>query len=81
MLGMRASFSRATKANIAYEEAITPWIRGLILLFGVGSTVILAECIMLYENGRIELFSAMAMFLFLFSLFNSIKHLYMKTPL
>lgn len=74
--GPQKSFAAMTEANIAFENDFTPWLRGIYGIIGAGTTAILIITIVHYQTGTIELFSAIAIALLLFSLFGPMRRVY-----
>lgn len=81
MLGERsrelsANFRESCRTNIGFEEAMTPWMLGVNLLYGLGSTAILALSLHLNSRGLLDGAMLMGILLFVFNLFGPLKALY-----
>ena len=73
---LRRGFRQMTEANLAFEAEHTPFERGFQLLYGLGTTAILALSVRLLERGALPVGSFVGVMLFLFSMFSPLKHLY-----
>jgi len=81
MLGERSrklseEFEKSCRESIAFEKDYTPWARALNLTFGIGTVLVMALSVYLYN---IDVFKAdylVGMFLFLFDIFLAIKAYY-----
>jgi ATP-binding cassette subfamily B protein len=69
-------FEKSCKESIDFEVAYGPWARALYLVFGIGTSLMLAVSGLLYSNGDITPAYMVGMALFLFDLFVSIKSYY-----
>ncbi|MCR5721727.1 MAG: ABC transporter ATP-binding protein/permease [Lachnospiraceae bacterium] len=69
-------FEKSCKESIDFEVAYGPWARALYLVFGIGTSVMLAVSGLLYSRGDITPAYMVGMALFLFDLFVSIKSYY-----
>ncbi len=69
-------FEKSCKESIDFEVAYGPWARALYLVFGIGTSVVLAVSGLLYSRGDITPAYMVGMALFLFDLFVSIKSYY-----
>nr|MCR5500179.1 ABC transporter ATP-binding protein/permease [Acetatifactor sp.] len=69
-------FAKSCKESIDFEIAYSPWARALYLTFGIGTSLVLALCAFLFQNGEISDIYMVGMALFLFDLFVSIKSYY-----
>ncbi len=69
-------FEKSCRESIDFEVAYGPWARALYLVFGIGTSVMLAVSGLLYSRGDITPAYMVGMALFLFDLFVSIKSYY-----
>ena len=69
-------FEKSCKESIDFEVAYGPWARALYLVFGIGTSIMLAVSALLYSRGDITPAYMVGMALFLFDLFVSIKSYY-----
>ncbi len=69
-------FEKSCRESIDFEVAYGPWARALYLVFGIGTSVVLAVSGLLYSRGDITPAYMVGMALFLFDLFVSIKSYY-----
>ena len=69
-------FRRSRDTSTAFERKMTPWTRGLNLLFALGITGIFAASIHLEQSGGIPLPYLLGVLLFVFDLFGPLKALY-----
>lgn len=69
-------FEKSCRESIDFEVAYGPWARALYLVFGIGTSVVLAVSGLLYSKGDITPAYMVGMALFLFDLFVSIKSYY-----
>lgn len=70
------NFRRSRDTSTAFERKMTPWTRGLNLLFALGITGIFAASIHLEQSGGIPLPYLLGVLLFVFDLFGPLKALY-----
>ena len=75
---LRGSFSEMTSSNLAFENRITPWQRGLLSVYGIGTTAILAATIYLFEHGNLDKAAFVGVVLMAFGVFTSLKHFYQQ---
>ncbi|MCR5311765.1 MAG: ABC transporter ATP-binding protein/permease [Lachnospiraceae bacterium] len=69
-------FEKSCKESIDFEVAYGPWARALYLVFGIGTSLMMAVSGLLYSTGDITPAYMVGMALFLFDLFVSIKSYY-----
>ena len=69
-------FEKSCKESIDFEIAYSPWSRALYLTFGIGTSLVLALCAYIFQNGEISDVYMVGMALFLFDLFVAIKSYY-----
>ncbi len=69
-------FEKSCKESIDFEMAYCPWSRALYLVFGVGTSAMLALAAFLYNTGEISSVYMVGMTLFLFDMFVAIKSYY-----
>ena len=70
------SFERNCKVNLDFEDGHAPWARGVNMIYGVGTVLLLALSTFLYCKGVMPLNYYIGMLLFLFDLFVPIKTFY-----
>jgi len=70
------SFEHNCKVNLEFEADHAPWARGVNMIYGAGTVLILALSTVLYFNGAMALNLYIGMLLFLFDLFVPIKTFY-----
>lgn len=70
------NFRRSKDMSLGFEEAMTPWMRGLNILYAVGMTAIFGLAVYLQQTGTLSLPYMLGMLLFVFDLFGSLKALY-----
>lgn len=70
------NFVRSKDTSIGFEQKMTPWTRGLNILYGVGISVIFCLCVVLHFEGGLTLGSLLGVLLFVFDLFGPLKALY-----
>lgn len=70
------NFRNSKDISIGFEEAITPWLRGLNLLYALGMSVVFGLSIYLQITGVLTLPYLCGVLLFVFELFGPIKALY-----
>ncbi len=70
------NFRRSRDTSTAFERKMTPWTRGLNLLFALGITGIFAVSIHLEQSAGIPLPYLLGVLLFVFDLFGPLKALY-----
>ncbi len=73
---LEGSFETNCRVNIDFEFAHHPYKRGVFLIYGIGTVVMLALSAFLYSNGFMELNIFIGMLLCLFDLFVPIKSFY-----
>lgn len=70
------SFETNCRVNLDFEFSHHPYKRGVFLIYGIGTAVMLAVSAVLYMNGLMELNLFLGMLLCLFDLFVPIKSFY-----
>ncbi len=70
------SFRETCRTSLKFEENHTPWQRGLNLLYGLGTTLVIGLSVFLYGRGMLDVTYLMGIMLFVFDLFGPIKALY-----
>ncbi len=70
------SFENNCKVNLGFEEAHAPWSRGVNMIYGAGTVLLLIVSTCLYYKGAMPLNYYIGMLLFLFDLFVPIKAFY-----
>lgn len=73
------SFAQMRDSSLAFEASYVPYERGMRILYGLGTTVILAIGIWLAQLGELAPERFLGLLLFLFSLFTPLRHLYQQT--
>ena len=73
---MTDQFKRSKDTAIAFERNMTPWTRGLNLLYALGIAAIFALSVWLQRNGMLSLPYLLGVLLFVFDLFGPLKALY-----
>ena len=70
------NFEKSRKTSLQFEEAMTPWQRGLNVIYAVGITAIFGTAVYLQQIGELSLPYLMGLLLFIFDLFGPLKSLY-----
>ena len=70
------SFEKNCRVNLDFEFSHHPFKRGVFLIYGIGTVIMLAASAALYLNGLMELNFFLGMLLCLFDLFVPIKSFY-----
>ena len=70
------NFRRSKGTSLRFEESMTPWMRGLNLLYAAGMTLIFALAVWLEQSGELSLPYMLGMLLFVFDIFGPLKALY-----
>ncbi|MFT3983942.1 MAG: ABC transporter ATP-binding protein [Lachnospiraceae bacterium] len=70
------SFKETCRTSLAFEENHTPWQRGLNLLYGLGTTLVIGLSAFLYFKGMLDVTYLVGIMLFVFDLFGPLKALY-----
>lgn len=70
------NFRRSRDTSTVFERKMTPWTRGLNILYAVGITAIFALSIWLQQSGSLSLPYLLGVLLFVFDLFSPLKALY-----
>lgn len=70
------NFRRSRDTSTAFERKMTPWTRGLNILYAVGIAAIFALSVHLEQNGVLSLPYLLGVLLFVFDLFGPLKALY-----
>lgn len=70
------NFRRTKDTAIAFEEGLTPWQKGLNVLYAVGMTGILGLAVYFHQTGSLELPALLGILLIVFEVFGPLKALY-----
>lgn len=70
------NFRTSRDTSIGFEESLTPWQRGLNVLYALGMTALFGLSIYLQQTGQMSLPYMMGMLLLVFDLFGPLKALY-----
>lgn len=70
------NFRRSRDTALGFEEAMTPWMRGLNILYAAGMTAVFGLAVWLQHAGELSLPYMLGMLLFVFDLFGPLKALY-----
>ena len=70
------SFREICRTSLAFEENHTPWQRGLNLIYGLGTVLVIALSVFLYFRGILNVPYLVGIMLFVFDLFGPLKTLY-----
>ena len=70
------NFVCSKDTSIGFERKMTPWTRGLNILYGFGIAAIFCLSVFLYFNGALSLAYLLGILLFVFDLFGPLKALY-----
>lgn len=70
------SFKETCRTSLEFEENHTPWQRGLNLIYGLGTALVIGLSAFLYFKGMMEAIYLVGIMLFVFDLFGPIKALY-----
>ena len=70
------NFRRSKGTSLRFEESMTPWMRGLNLLYAAGMTLIFALAVWLEQSGELSLPYMLGMLLVVFDIFGPLKALY-----
>lgn len=73
---LTGNFKRSRDTSTAFERKMTPWTRGLNILYGIGVTCIFALSVYLQQNEMLSLPYLLGVLLFVFDLFGPLKALY-----
>ena len=73
---LTGNFSRSRDTSTAFERKMTPWTRGLNILYAVGIAAIFALSVWLQQSGSLSLPYLLGVLLFVFDLFSPLKALY-----
>ena len=74
--GLSENFAKSCDESIAFEKDYTPWSMGLMLVYGLGTSAVLALAVYLFHIGEISNIYLIGVMLFLFDMFVSIKAYY-----
>ena len=69
-------FETSCRESIKFELDYTPWARALVLVYGVGTALVLAVSGLLFNNGMISAEYMVGMVLFLFNIFLPVRNYY-----
>lgn len=70
---LRKGFRKMRDADLQYEKQHAPWERRLMILYGIGSGIILLLSIWLLQEGKLENAAFIGVLLFLFNIFVPIR--------
>lgn len=70
------NFRRSRDTSTVFERKMTPWTRGLNILYAVGIAAIFALSVWLQQSGTLSLPYLLGVLLFVFDLFSPLKALY-----
>lgn len=70
------NFRRSRDTQTAFERRMTPWTRGLHILYALGIAAVFALSVKLQQSGSLSLPYLLGMLLFVFDLFGPLKALY-----
>ena len=73
---LTGNFRRSIDTSTAFERKMTPWTRGLNILYAVGIAAIFALSVWLQQSGSLSLPYLLGVLLFVFDLFSPLKALY-----
>ena len=73
---LTGNFRRSRDTSTAFERKMTPWTRGLNILYAVGIAAIFALSVWLQQSGSLSLPYLLGVLLFVFDLFSPLKSLY-----
>ena len=70
------NFRRSRDTSTVFERKMTPWTRGLTILYAVGISAIFVLSVWLQQSGSLSLPYLLGVLLFVFDLFSPLKALY-----
>lgn len=70
------NFRRSRDTSTVFERKMTPWTRGLTILYAVGISTIFVLSVWLQQSGSLSLPYLLGVLLFVFDLFSPLKALY-----
>lgn len=70
------NFRRSRDTQAAFERRMTPWTRGLNILYALGIAAVFALSVWLEQSGALSLPCLLGVLLFVFDLFGPLKALY-----
>lgn len=73
---LTGNFRRSRDTSTAFKRKMTPWTRGLNILYAVGIAAIFALSVWLQQSGSLSLPYLLGVLLFVFDLFSPLKALY-----
>lgn len=73
---LTGNFRHSRDTSTAFERKMTPWTRGLNILYAVGIAAIFALSVWLQQSGSLSLPYLLGVLLFVFDLFSPLKALY-----
>lgn len=73
---LTGNFRRSRDTSTVFERKMTPWTRGLNILYAIGIAVIFALSVQLEQSGALSLPYLLGVLLFVFDLFGPLKALY-----
>ena len=73
---LTGNFRRSRDTSTVFERKMTPWTRGLNILYAIGIAAIFALSVQLEQSGALSLPYLLGVLLFVFDLFGPLKALY-----
>ena len=73
---LTGNFRRSRDTSTVFERKMTPWTRGLTILYAVGISAIFVLSVWLQQSGSLSLPYLLGVLLFVFDLFSPLKALY-----
>lgn len=73
---LTGNFRRSRDTSTVFERKMTPWTRGLNILYAIGIAAIFAFSVQLEQSGALSLPYLLGVLLFVFDLFGPLKALY-----
>ncbi len=70
------SFKETCRTSLEFEENHTPWQRGLNLIYGLGTVLVIGLAVFLHGRGLLDVPYLVGIMLFVFDLFGPLKALY-----
>lgn len=74
------NFKKSKNKSIGFEETLTPWTRGLNVLYALGTAVLFGLAVWLQQKGLLTLPNLFGVLLFVFNIFAPLKSLYGEAP-
>lgn len=73
------NFRRSCRVSLSFEENHAPWQRGINLVYGLGSALIIALTLLLQQESALSVPYLIGVMLFVFDLFGPLKTLYSQS--